>query len=819
MTVTCGWADIGTATRLPITFTRMSAIGDDHLDSDALLGALTLEEKAGLCSGSGFWHTRAVERLGIPSILLSDGPHGLRIQVDGGDHLGLDASLPATCFPPATTLASTWDVALVGQVGDAIGAEARANGLAVVLGPGVNIKRSPLCGRNFEYFSEDPVVSALLGAAWVLGVQARGVGASLKHFAVNNQETDRLRVSAEVDQRTLHELYLAAFERIVALAAPWTVMCSYNRINGVLASQDPWLLTEVLRDSWGFEGLVVSDWGAVADPVAAVRAGLDLEMPSTGGASARVIADAVRNGELAEEAVDRAVRRVLELVALTQPGVAAPGTFSIDAHHQLARNVAASGIVLLRNDDDTLPLALSSGQRLAVIGAFAQTPRYQGAGSSQVNPTRVDDALGELRAGVPAGVDVDFAPGFTIPTEPFTTATSSQQADDRPLLAEAVACARDADAVVLFLGLPAAEESEGFDRTHLDLPADQIAVLEAVAAVADNVVVVLSNGGVVSTHAIEPHAAALVEAWLGGQAGGGAIADVLLGEVCPSGKLAETIPRRLQDTPSFHNFPGENRSVRYGEGLFVGYRHYDAIDGDVAYPFGHGLSYTTFSYRDLSVVALPQFGGPDVVEVGATVRNTGNVAGSEVVQLYVEALDPTSHRPVRELKAFTKVHLEPDESQVVVFRLTRRDLSTWSPRIGGWAFAPGRYEISLSASSRDHRLVGEVNVSGTAPTPPLDRSSTLAEWLDHPVGRDRLLDALRSARGGDLSSLLDDAATLRMIGPFPLTRLLAMMEGAFPDDALETLLDGVARDAGGGEQVFDARQTGWESDAPEDRPT
>ena len=760
-----------------------SSTGVGQFDVDTLLAELTVDEKAALCSGAGFWHTRAVERLGIPSIMVSDGPHGLRIQVGDGDHLGIDASRPATCFPPAVTIASTWDVQAARRVGEAIGAEARVGGLAVVLGPGINIKRSPLCGRNFEYFSEDPLVAGELASAMVDGLQSHGVGASLKHFAVNSQETDRLRVSAEVDERTLREIYLAAFERVVTAAKPWTVMCSYNRINGVYASQDPWLLTEVLRNEWGFDGLVVSDWGAVNDCVAAVRSGLDLEMPSTGGISAATLAGAVANGSLDEAVLDVAVTRLLGLIGRALPGIDTGGSFDVDAHHMVARTVAADGAVLLKNNNDILPLDLHAGQRLAIVGEFARTPRYQGAGSSQVNPTRLDNALDALRVGVADGVTVDFAAGFLI------DGASNAIETDKPVSAlvdEAVACAEGADAVVVFLGLPAGEESEGFDRTHLDLPADQVALLAAVAQVNPRVVVVLANGGLVVTDDWEADAAAILECWLGGQAGGGAVADVLLGVVNPSGKLAETIPLRLADTPAYLNFPGEDRVVRHGEGIFVGYRGYDMLERDVAYPFGFGLSYTSFDYRDLTVRVVDW--GDDLVEVTASIVNVGDVAGAEVVQVYVAAPDSTTPRPIRELKAFAKVHLEPGASQQVQFCLTRRDLSTWSPRLGGWRFEPGRYEIAVAASSRDPRLVGVVDVPGMSPATPLDRGSTLAEWLDHPTGHEVLLGALRNAPGGDLSSLLDDPATLRMIGPFPVVRLLTMMGATFDASALDDLL-------------------------------
>jgi beta-glucosidase len=565
-----------------------------RFDLPSLIDELTLEEKAALVSGSGFWHTRAIGRVDLPSIMVADGPHGLRKQPGPGDHVGAGRSVPATCFPTAAALGSSWDVDLVREVGEAIATEARAQGVSVVLGPGINIKRSPLCGRNFEYLSEDPVISGVIGAALVSGIQSRGVGTSLKHFAVNNQETDRLRVSAVVDERTLREIYLAGFERVVRDAGPWTVMCSYNRINGVYASQDRWLLTDLLRGEWGFDGLVMSDWGAVDDPVAAVAAGLDLEMPSSKGASARRIVAAVRAADLDEAVLDTAIGRLVGLLerALLERALPevdadespAPPGFDADAHHALARRAAAEGVVLLKNDGDLLPL--DPGPAACGDRRVRPRPRYQGAGSSKVNPTRVDDALTELRTAVGEAALVTFAPGFGV---------DDPDVDDAALLAEAVEAARGADTVLVFLGLPASEESEGFDRTHIDLPATQLAVLDAVAAVNPRVVVVLANGGVVAVHGWERRAPAILEAWLGGQAGGGGVVDVLLGTVNPAGRLTETIPRRLADTPAHLHFPGEERQVHYGEGVFVGYRHHDAVDGEVSYPFGHGLSYTTFA--------------------------------------------------------------------------------------------------------------------------------------------------------------------------------------------------------------------------------
>ncbi|WP_344248782.1 glycoside hydrolase family 3 C-terminal domain-containing protein [Isoptericola hypogeus] len=709
------------------------ATTDRPFDVERVLAELTLAEKASLLSGLDFWHTQPVERDGetlVPSVMVTDGPHGLRKQDESADHLGLGGSVPATCFPTAAALGSSWDADLLRRVGEALGRETRTHDVAVLLGPGVNIKRSPLCGRNFEYFSEDPVVAGDLAAALVDGIQSRGVGTSLKHFAANNQEADRMRVSADVDERTLREIYLPAFERVVTRSQPWTVMCAYNKVNGVYASQHDWLLTTVLRDEWGFEGLVVSDWGAVRDRVAGVAAGLDLEMPSSGGRTDAQVVAAVRAGELDEAAVDAAARRVLQLVARSLPALRSTGaeddSFDIDAHHTLAREAAAAGTVLLKNEpvDGAPLLPLAAPADVAVIGELARTPRYQGAGSSQVNPTRLDDALTALREA--AGTDLPFAPGYTLAEGP---------ADDRPadeLVAEAVATARGAGTVVVFLGLPAAYESEGYDREHLDLPADQVALLTAVAAANPRVVVVLAGGSAISVSGWRDAVPALLVGWLGGQAGGSGIVDVLNGAVTPSGKLTETIPLRLEDTPSYGNFPGELGHVRYGEGVLVGYRWYDARRMEVAYPFGHGLSYTTFAYDDVAAQVTGS-GADAAVRVQVRVTNTGAVAGAEVVQVYVG--DPVAQvqRPERELKAFAKVPLAPGASRVVAFDLDARDLSYWHPVLRRWVVEGGEFVVAVGASSRDLRAQVSVDVDGEDVTLPLGELSTLGEALQHPV--------------------------------------------------------------------------------------
>lgn len=700
-------------------------MGYTPFDVEHVLAALTLEEKAALTSGHDFWHAKGVERLGVPSVMLTDGPHGLRKQRSGADHLGLFDSVPATCFPTAAALGSTWDVELVRRVGEALGRETRANDVAVLLGPGVNIKRTPLCGRNFEYVSEDPVVAGEIGVALVGGIQSQGVGTSLKHYAANNQETDRMRVSAEVDERTLREIYLPAFERIVTRAQPWTVMCAYNKVNGTFVSEHRGLLTEILRDEWAFEGLVVSDWGAVHDRVAALDAGLDLQMPAAGPRPDEAVVDAVRAGMLDETVLDTAVRRVLHLVARALPALDDTGaTYDVDAHHALAREAAAGGAVLLKNDpvDGAPVLPLDGGDGLLVVGEFARTPRYQGAGSSQVVPTRLDDALTALRAAT--GTDLPFEPGFTISGGPT--------GDDDALRAAAVEAARAARTVVVFLGLPGPDESEGYDRPRLGLPDNQVATLEAVAAVNPRVVVVLANGSAVSLP-WRDRAAAVLETWLGGQAGGSAVADLLLGTVAPSGRLAESIPLRIEDTPAFGNFPGEGGVVRYGEGVLVGYRWYDTRGVDVAYPFGHGLTYTTFGYSDVRADAVGE--GADVrVEVSTTVTNTGTRAGAEVVQVYVRDPEASVLRPTRELKAFAKVALAPGESRTVTFTLDARDLSYWHPGLRRWVVEGGTFVVEVGASSRDVRGSAAVDVVGQPLWGELTAWSTLAEWQEHPVG-------------------------------------------------------------------------------------
>lgn len=707
---------------------------------------LTLEEKASLTSGADFWTTKPIDRIEVPSILMTDGPHGLRKQSGASDHLGLSASAPATCFPPAVGLSASFDPELAERVGVALGIESAIENVSVILGPGINIKRSPLCGRNFEYMSEDPIVSGVMGAGLVRGIQSQGVGASVKHFAVNNQETDRLRVSADVDPRPLREIYLRGFERVIRDTQPWTVMCSYNRLNGVYTSEDPWLLTKVLRGDWGFDGIVVSDWGAVNDRVEGVAAGLDLEMPSSNGRTDAQLVTAVKEGRLDEASLDAVAGRMLDLVRKAQARAVIEGPLNVAAHHALAREVAGRSIVLLKNDDGLLPLKPSS--KVAVIGAFAEAPRYQGSGSSQINPTRLDTALHEIRTL--STVDVAFAPGFTV----------DGSGDAAELRAEAVATAAVAETVVLFLGMPIHEESEGFDREDIDLPAVQLDLLDAVLAANPNVIVALSNGGVVALPFAD-RVPAILEGWLLGQAGGGGTADVLYGIVNPSGKLAETIPLRLADNPSYGNFPGEHGHVRYGEGLLVGYRWYDAKGLDVRYPFGHGLSYTTFDIANAS--ASVATGGE--VTVSVSVTNTGTVAGREVVQAYTSLPGSSIQRAPRELKAFYSVALQPGETKVVTLSLLRSDLAYWDIPLDRWVVEGGTYVIDVGASSRDLRCSARVDVFGDEVERPISLASTFDEVLASADAGPALRAALEAHSGGH------DEEMLKMLGNFPVDRL------------------------------------------------
>ena len=741
--------------------------------------ALDLKGKAALATGANYWMTQAAPAIGLPAMRLADGPHGLRLQDhQNPDHLGIGRSQPATCFPPAVALASSWDPALIQQVGEALGREARAQGVQVVLGPGMNIKRTPLCGRNFEYFSEDPLLTGLCAAAQVRGLQSQGVGACVKHFAANNQETDRFRISADVDERPLWEIYLRGFEWAVTQASPWMVMTSYNRLNGTYTDENHWLLSQVLKGEWRYDGVVVSDWGAVYDPPGVVRAGLDLRMP--GRPDDDSVHQAALRGEIAESRLDDLVGRLARLAARVRFDRAeAP---DLNAHHALARHAAASSAVLLKNDGDTLPLAPEKLGHVAVIGELARTPRYQGAGSSRVNPHRLCSALDALRDGLPARVDLQFAAGYRLDTE----ATAPE------LVAEARQLASQADTVLLFLGLPDAAEAEGQDRKHIDLPPNQLALIESLAGAAPRLIVLLSNGAVVTTTPWRRHAHAIVEFWLTGQAHGEAVVDVLLGDVNPGGKLAETIPCRLQDTPAFLDYPGEGGHVRYGEGLYVGYRWYDARDMAVDFPFGHGLSYTQFTYADLEVQAHDA-GHASALRVQASITNTGTRHGSEVVQVYVADESGLTAAPPQELRGFAKVELAPGETSRVCIDIPRERLRYRVPG-AGWCDQRGPAEIRVGASSRDIRLRCRTELQGTPLARPLTGRSSLEEWFQHPLIGPRLRRLIEQRGGvtGRAGDLLADPVGRRSILTVPMVGL-AQFPG-FPLDAndLHVLLEEAA---------------------------
>ena len=668
------------------------------MDIKSLVSQLTLEEKAGLCSGADFWHTKAVERLGIPASMVSDGPHGLRKQDEEVDHLGINDSIKAVCFPAASATAASFDREMLCRMGEAIGDSCQHEKLSVVLGPAVNIKRSPLCGRNFEYFSEDPYLAGQMASALIHGIQSRNVGTSIKHFAVNSQEHRRMSSSADVDERTLREIYFPAFETAVKQEQPWTVMCSYNRINGVFASENPWLLTEVLRGEWGFEGYVMSDWGAVSDRVAGVKAGLDLEMPASGGFNDRKIVEAVRSGKLDEAVVDQAVERILNIVYRFVEHAKPETPWDKEAQHLLAAEVAADCMVLLKNEEGILPL--SREDEIAFIGEFSEKPRFQGGGSSHINCFKTTSALEAAE-----GLKIRYARGYSVADDCATD----------EMIREAVEAARSARVAVVFAGLPDVYESEGYDRTHMRMPDCQNRLIEAVAAANPNTVVVLYNGSPVEMPWIGS-VKAVLEAYLGGQAVGLATVRVLFGEVNPSGKLPESFPKKLSDNPSYLFYGGEGDTAEYREGIFVGYRYYDRKETELLFPFGHGLSYTSFDFSDLR---LSRERITDQESLTATVRvtNTGKRAGKTVVQLYVGDCESSVFRPVRELKGFDKVFLEPGESKDVSFTLDKRSFAYWNTKIHDWHVESGEFRIEIGHSSRDIACCAAVQVDSTAEIP------------------------------------------------------------------------------------------------------
>lgn len=664
-----------------------------------LVQQMTLEEKCSMLSGVDFWHTQPVERLGIPAVMVSDGPHGLRKQDHQGDHLGINESIPAVCFPAACATAASFDRALVRRIGEAMGDQCQHEGVGVNLGPAINIKRSPLCGRNFEYMSEDPYLAAELAVSMIQGTQSKNVGVSVKHFAANNQEHRRMSSDSVADERTLREIYFPAFEAAAKRGKAWTFMCSYNKVNGEYASQNKWLLTDVLRGEWGFDGYVMSDWGAVSDRVKGVEAGLDLEMPTSGGERDRAVMRAVQEGRLDEKVVDQAVERILD-VNLRYLNNARPDTpWDKEADHVLAGQAAAECMVLLKNEGGILPL--KADEKVALIGAFADKPRYQGGGSSHINAFKVTS----LRETLAGNDNVTYAQGYDLRTEDT----------DEALLAEALNAAKAADKVVIVAGLPDSFESEGYDRTHMRMPANQNALIEAVASVNPNVVVLLYNGSPVEMPWIDC-AKGLIEGYLGGQNVGWASRAVLYGEVNPCGRLPETLPVHLEDTPCYLTYGGEGNRAEYTEGVFVGYRWYTSKRQPVLFPFGYGLSYTEFAYSNLRLSAQSML-DTDTLTVEVDVTNVGSIPGKEVVQLYMAPPKADVIRPVRELKGFEKVSLAPGETKTVRMTLDQRSFAYWNTEIHDWFVVSGNYEIQIGRNASDTVLAQCVTVTGTKALP------------------------------------------------------------------------------------------------------
>ena len=666
-------------------------------DPREILALMTLEEKAAICDGADFWHLKGMEKYGFPSIMVCDGPHGLRKKDYSKTGDSLSNSVPAISYPTAATTAASWDPELLYEMGVALGKKCLKEEVGVLLGPGINMKRSPLCGRNFEYFSEDPILAGELAAGFIEGVQSQGVGTSLKHFCANSQETRRMTCDSVVDERALREIYLTAFEIAVKKAKPWTVMNSYNKINGFHGSENKHTQTEILRDEWGYDGVVVSDWGAVNDRVLGFNNGNDLEMPSSSGSGTKKIVDAVRSGAISEETLNERALNMLNLIKKAVDG-AKPGYAYNDADDQpFARKVAAQSMVLLKNNGI---LPLKKNGKVAVIGELARTPRYQGAGSSHINPTKLDNALEELQK---IGYDVEFAKGYEL--------KGKKAKKNAELAAEAAQVAARCENVLLFIGLTDEYEAEGFDRTHMNLPAAHDALVNEILKVNKNVIVVLAGGSPVEMP-WNDGVAAILNSYLGGQAGAGAVADIVSGAVNPSGKLPETYPMVYTDTPAVNNFPGNPASVEYRESVYIGYRYYDKAKKAVRYPFGFGLSYTTFEYSDIKLdkTAMNE---NDILTVSFRVKNTGDVAGYEIAQLYVADKESTIYRPEKELKAFKKVWLNPGEIKEISLTLNKRAFAFYNVNINDWCVESGDFEILVGASSADIKLSATVNVSGT----------------------------------------------------------------------------------------------------------
>ncbi|MDO4283721.1 MAG: glycoside hydrolase family 3 C-terminal domain-containing protein [Eubacteriales bacterium] len=723
-----------------------------------LVSQMTLEEKASLCSGADFWNTKAIPRLQLSSVMVSDGPHGLRKQSGPADHLGLNDSMEAVCFPAGSAMASSFDRTLIRHIGQLLGEEAKSEHIHTLLGPAINIKRSPLCGRNFEYLSEDPYLAGEMASSYVEGVQSQDVGVSVKHYAANNQEYRRMSTDSTVDERTLREIYLKAFEITVRNSRPWTIMGAYNRLNGTYCCENEWLLTTVLREEWGFDGIVMSDWGAVNNRVRALQAGLNLEMPASDGLTDQLIVDAVKDGSLDITVLDNAVSDLVNWVLKGQPETSFSGEYDKALHHEESRKAAAQCAVLLKNEANILPL--SKRNTVAFIGPFAKVPRFQGGGSSHIHASRLIGAVEAAKT-----LPVIYAAGVEADGETRSEA----------LLSEAISAAKQATAAVLFAGLPESFESEGYDRTHLELPACQNELIEAVAAVQPNTIIVLHNGSPVAMPWLD-HVAAVLEMYLGGQAVGAAAVDLLYGDANPCGKLAETFPLRIEDTPSYLNFPGDGQTVRYGEGVFVGYRWYDSRHMKVLFPFGHGLSYTTFAFDQLSLSSETLTDGEQLT-VRISIKNTGLLAGSEVVQLYIAPPEKQlDYRPAQELKGFEKTALQPGAEKTVTFVLDTRAFAYYRSSNSCWYAPSGCYELRIGNSSRNILCRASVTLKTKPPRLIYSESLTMGDLLEHGMMNafgallqdNALFNANTSTPATDENTALTPEMMEAMLGGLPL---------------------------------------------------
>lgn len=654
-----------------------------------IISKMTLEQKAAFVSGFNYWYLQSAPELGLPQIMMTDGPNGLRKQntEKRPDGIGLGNSVPSTCFPPAATSSCSWDRELLRLEGEAIAEECLAEKVSVILGPGTNIKRSPVCGRNFEYFSEDPYLAGVCSTAFTNGVQSKGVGVSLKHYACNSQEAFRMIIDEIIDERAIRELYLPAFEMCVKEAKPWTVMNSYNKINGVYSSQNEWLQEKVLRSEWGFDGLIVTDWGASVDRVSGLECGTDLEMPSSGTLNTKKIIASVENGTLDEKVLDKAVGNVIELIEKSKPALKKSYKYDKNKHHNIAKKIAEGSMVLLKNEDSILPL--KKGQKIAVIGEMAKSPRFQGAGTSVINPTMLDNAYDEL---VKFGADVVYSQGYD---------KSKDEIDDK-MINDAVDSAKKADVVLIFAGLTEGFEAEGYDRKNIEMPNCQNYLISEIVKANPNTVVVLAGGSVIHMPWIH-EVKALLNSGLGGQAGGSAVADILMGKINPSGKLSETYPLEFSDNPTYGNYPGGPVTSEHRESVYIGYRYYDTAEKDVLFPFGFGLSYTTFEYSDMKL-SSDRIKDADTVTVSFKIKNTGKVDGAEIAQIYVADKESTIFRPVKELRAFEKVFLKAGEEKEISVELSKRAFAFWNININDWMVETGEFDILIGASSRDMRL-------------------------------------------------------------------------------------------------------------------